>query len=360
MIAPRSNRQASGSTFSRAPDGYGAWYAYMERQGTPVQRWKKPSADFTRSRNDAKTTFLQVNTPALPSRLAQTEREWVQRGNTLIVLGAGNPSATAASFTTLHEGIRIDTGRRQQLTDSSSLTNQPAAIAGTDNPGFFTPEPVLSDRYGAIVWEESIGKGRVIYSITPFLAANAYQDEPGNFAFLEKLVTQNSQSVWVDEYLHGYKEPEVANREDAQDWVSYLLKTPLLPFAVQAIVLLLVLIWASNRRFGQPVPLAEVAKTNSGAYIEALAGVLYHANRSEFVTTVVGREEQRQIQRSLGLGDSFTRLEDIAALKSAWVEQTGRSAEELEQILPQGQHFSKQGLLTWLNRIQEVRSHLPR
>lgn len=352
LIAPKSNPQISGSTFSRAPDGYGAWYAYMERQDTPVKRWQKPSEAFVSSRKDAKTTFLQVNTSWLPFSFSQAEREWVQRGNTLVVLGAGNPSATEASFTTIQAGgVRIDTGRRKKLTD------QKPPIAGDGEALLYGGKPVLSDRYGAIVWESAIGKGRVIYSITPFLAANAYQDEPGNFALLEKLVKQNGNAVWVDEYLHGYKEAEVAKREDAQNWFIYLLNTPLLPVTVQVGVLLLVLIWASNRRFGQAIPLVEVATENSGAYIAALAGVLHQANRSEFAVDVVGREEQLGIQRALGLSDS--QLVDIATLKSAWIEQTGRSGEELEQILPKGRHLSAQDLLAWLHQVQEVKKHLP-
>jgi hypothetical protein len=353
FIAPKSNPQISGSTFSRAPDGYGAWSAYMERQGTPISRWQKPSEAFVSSRKGTKTTFLQVNTGWLPFSFSQAEREWVQRGNTLVVLGAGTPSATEASFTTIQEGgVRIDTGRREKLTDQKS------PIADGNETLFYRGEPLLRDRYGTIVWETAIGKGRVIYSITPFLAANAYQDEPGNFALLEKLVKQNGNAIWVDEYLHGYKEAEVAQREDAQNWFIYLLKTPLLPVTVQAGVLLLVLIWASNRRFGQPVPLTELATENSSAYIKALAGVLHQANRSEFVVDVVGREEQLGIQRSLGLSDS--QLVDTATLKAAWMQQTGRPEEELEQILPRGLHFSAQDLLAWLSRVQEIKKHLPR
>jgi hypothetical protein len=343
FAAPASNRQVSGSTFSRAPDGYGAWNAYMERQGTPIQRWQKPSEDFIRSpqrhsQKGAKTTFLQINTGFLPFSLSEAERTWVRQGNTMVVLGAGNPPATEASFTTIQENsVRVDTARRRTLEDHETK--------------------ILGDRYGAIVWEDAIGKGRVIYSITPFLAANAYQDEPGNFALLEKLVRQNGNSIWVDEYLHGYKETEVAKREDAENWVVYLLKTPLLPISVQVGILVLVLIWSSNRRFGQPIPLAHAPKDSSGAYIEALAGILHQANRSEFVVDVVGREEQLHIQRALGLGDKSI---DTATLKAAWIEQTGRSAEEIEQVLPNGQHLSEQDLLIWLSRIQEIHKYLPK
>jgi hypothetical protein len=50
---------------------------------------------------------------------------------------------------------------------------------------------LLGDRFGAIVWEKSIGKGQVILPLHPYLAANAYQDFQGNYEFLAQLVTQS-------------------------------------------------------------------------------------------------------------------------------------------------------------------------
>ena len=32
-----------GSTYSRAPSGYGAWYADIQRQGIAVKRWQRPA-----------------------------------------------------------------------------------------------------------------------------------------------------------------------------------------------------------------------------------------------------------------------------------------------------------------------------
>jgi hypothetical protein len=46
LAAPANNQLNSGSTYNRAaPDGYGAWYAFMSERGTPIQRWRKPFED---------------------------------------------------------------------------------------------------------------------------------------------------------------------------------------------------------------------------------------------------------------------------------------------------------------------------
>ncbi|GAP98880.1 DUF4350 domain-containing protein [Leptolyngbya sp. NIES-2104] len=330
FIAPRSNRITSGSTFSRAPDGYGAWYAYMQRQGTPIERWRKPSIDEISGTGN---TMIQVD----PIGAASLELEWVERGNTWIILGRPNLPATQSGFSTQHKSdrglVKIETSRRLK------------ADKGIKR--------VLGDRFGSIVWEEPQGKGRIIFAATPFLAANAYQDEPGNFAFLAQLAA--GKKIWIDEYLHGYRD-ETAKEESTQTWVDYLLRTPIAILLLQAIVISIILIWAKNRRFGQPQPLLASRVNDSEAYTQALAGVLYKAGRSEFVIDAIGREEQLQIQRSLGIGG---RLLDREALINAWVQQTERPAAELAQLFPEKQRLNEQELLKWLAQVKEIKQHLP-
>ena len=62
VAAPASNKINSGSTYGRAPDGYGAWYAYMSERGTLLQRWRKPSRDLVNNEDIDKTiTLLRIN-----------------------------------------------------------------------------------------------------------------------------------------------------------------------------------------------------------------------------------------------------------------------------------------------------------
>ncbi|MBW4443180.1 MAG: DUF4350 domain-containing protein [Plectolyngbya sp. WJT66-NPBG17] len=334
FIAPRSNRITSGSTFSRSPDGYGAWYAYMQQQGTPIERWRKSPNEIDQISGTG-NTMIQVDTSGVGA--AYPDEDWIKRGNTWIVLGKSNFAATEAGFLTRHQSdrgsVKIETSRRLEMDKGV--------------------KQILGDRFGSIIWEERKGKGRIVYAVTPFLAANAYQDEPGNFAFLAQLAT--GKKIWIDEYLHGYRD-ETAKTESTQTWADYLIRTPLSVGLLQAIVISLILIWAKNRRFGQPKPLESPRVNDSEAYTQALAGVLYKAGRSEFVVDVVGREEQLRIQRSLGVGGT---LLDREALINAWVQQTGRPAAELAQLFPEKQRLSEQELIKWLAQVKEIKQHLP-
>ncbi|NJR60525.1 MAG: DUF4350 domain-containing protein [Cyanobacteria bacterium CRU_2_1] len=325
FAAPRSNTLRDGSTYSRAPNGYGAWYTYMQEQGASIQRWQKPlnslfqpsensieeeavpidyrpgqkvekSAllndgmkrfappmvgvgsvpilkDFGHLRGDAppknnpkfsnakksSSFILHLSSfPQSPITVLQIDNglgwldlptpEWIEQGNVFVRLGIQSRDSlgrrvlvTEAPFTSVlsspEGGVKIETSRR--------LTVPP------DLEGEFSD--LLKDVHGTVVWQETLGQGRLIFAVTSYLAANAYQDEPGNFQFLEQLVNESGYPIWVDEYIHGYKDQEIIAEEASGSLVNYLVKTPIAVIAVQVGIMLLVLIWGLNRRLGPAV-----------------------------------------------------------------------------------------------------------
>jgi len=372
VFAPANNKINSGSTYNRAPDGYGAWYAFMSKRGTKVERWQKPVEDFAKN-PDAKTssTLLRVYSSSIPEAVSAPEKNWVKQGNTLVILGVDAP-VTAAPFSSLIPDsagkIKIDTGRRV----------------------FRDKKPILGDKFGGIVWEKTVGKGTVYFASAPHLAANAYQDFPGNYEFLAWLVTQSEgggkeiegteqalavnfiqnpiyqiqkttktiNKVWVDEYIHGYKDPEIIEREFKDDLFTYLAKTPLFPVLIQGTIILVVAIFAGWKRFGQPVTLSAPQVDNSEAYIQALAGVLEKANSTDFAVETIGKAEQLQLQKALLLGQASLESESLI---DAWVEQTGRKATELADLVrspSRKQRISDRDLLAWLGKWEQIRQHL--
>ncbi len=373
VFAPASNKLNSGSTYNRAPDGYGAWYAFMSKRGTEVKRWQKPVTDFAKN-PDAKTssTLLRVySSPIFTESLPEIEEKWLKQGNTLVILGVDAP-VTAAPFSSLLPDsageIKIDTGRRVSR----------------------DKKPILGDKFGGIVWTKTVGKGTVYFASAPHLAANAYQDFPGNYEFLAKLVTQSEggekeiegteqalavnfiqnpinrshktskiiNKVWVDEYIHGYKDPEISERESEQNLFTYLAKTPLFPVLIQGTIILIVAIFAGWKRFGQPVTLSAPIVDNSEAYIQALASVLEKANSTDFAVETIGKSEQLQLQKALSLGQASLESESLI---DAWVEQTGRKAAELSELVrspSRKQRISDRDLLVWLGKWEQIRQHL--
>jgi hypothetical protein len=229
--------------------------------------------------------------------------------------------------------VRIETSRRQSQVNA-----------------------LLRDKFGAIVWEEPVGAGKIIHASTPYLAANAYQDMPGNFEYLAKLVSEPGKPIWVDEYLHGYKDTEQVRAETSSGLLGYLAKTPLALLAVQSIVFLAVLLWGQNQRLGKAIALSKPSIDNSTAYIEAMSAVLHKAGCHEFVWDTLCKAEHLEIQKALGLGSEPLPLQSAL---DQWVQQTGQPATELKVVLqPPRQRLRETDLREWLDKLQSIRKNL--
>jgi Domain of unknown function (DUF4350) len=328
-----------GSSYSSAPDGYGAWYAFMQKRGVNIQRWQRPIQDLSNA-TPTPATLLQVLSRLTPLEIAiaPEDRTWVAKGNRLVILGVNAP-ATEAAF-------------------SKSLPSKEGLVAIDTTRRFTNATKLLGDEFGSVVISKNEGKGEIILASTPYIAANAYQDAIGNYEFLAQLVTKDGDRVLVDEYTHGYKDRDLIVKEGNEDWFAYLAKTPLLPGMLQLAVLLVVLIVAQNRRFGWPVQQKSRTVDNSAAYMQAMAAVLHKAQSSEFVLEVVGKAEQLRIQQALGLGGQ--QLLDRKTIVNAWIQQTKRPATEILSVLQVSpRKVSESELKLWLANLQNIRQYLP-
>jgi Domain of unknown function (DUF4350) len=343
-----------GSTYSLEPQGYGAWHQQMVDKGVSIERWRKPAAKvFDKYPSD--TTLLQVNSGLEEFSLAPADKKWIENGNTLVVLGVdalSNDIEFSKNLTSPQGQVKIETTRRFQVTDvSSSYFKLPTV-----------PTSIVSDDHGAVVWQSSIGKGKLIVSTTPYLAANAYQDSTANYELLTAL-TGNQQRIVVDEYLHGYREPgdsEQSGREGG-GLMSYFGKTPFFVAFVNICLVLGILVWQQNRRFGAVIIPQPPQVDNSVAYIQALGGILRQAQSSEFVLQNIGKAEQLKLQQLLGLGNK--QLVDRQTLTDAWLAQTKLPATDLPVILqlaPSNQPFTEAELKQWLSKLQAMRDQLKR
>jgi hypothetical protein len=345
-----------GSSYSRTPSGYGAWYAFMEKRGTNIQRWQRSLADLGDRKS---TTLVRVLSRLEPEGIAITklERNWVALGNRLVILGIRTP-ATEAAFTKILESkagmVSIDTTRRFTSNLNLTTSDSDKSVLRSGH------EKLLGDEFGAVVVSQSEGAGKLVLASTPHLAANAYQDAIGNYEFLAQLVTEGGNSAIVDEYIHGYKDRDLIAKEGKENWLGYLLGTPLLPATLQIAVVLLVLIVVLNRRFGAPIIPKSRAVDNSTAYIQAMATVLRKAESSEFVVETIAKAEQLRIQQALGLGGQT--LVDRKAIANAWTQQTRRPASEILSVLQfsdRPRKVNEPELKTWLANLQIVRNNLP-
>ncbi|MBE9031783.1 DUF4350 domain-containing protein [filamentous cyanobacterium LEGE 11480] len=390
VLAPTNNWKRSGSTYNRAPDGYAAWYDYMTQRGeVELVRSRQPIDILVEhlSSGDSQSpqTLLQIQPQFISAnrwqtqrrssaavRLSAVEQQWLAAGNNLIVLGLSQPVRDVEFSSLLLSDfgpIRIETRRRAQVKQGKSLLKDEAGAVVWEmlpNPPGKSDDQPSRPSDGSVI--EIVDKpkpriGRLIFATTPHFAANAYQSEAGNFEFLADLMAQMRTPILVDEAIHGYREPlsKGAARQrtvptQANSLLNYLAQTPLLPITVQAVVILLIAIWAKNRRFGRIKRVEPPQIDNSTAYIQALAGALRQANSRSFVMDTVGQAELRMIQQQLGLGSAPMELPEMI---QAWAAQQ-QPTDELKALLrmQSRQNLSDRELLEWLQNLQRLRQRV--
>jgi Domain of unknown function (DUF4350) len=362
VSATGGDGRQTGSSYSIAANGYNAWYQMMLDRGINIQRWQKSLPQLTKTFADRENiTLLQINPKLERLDLTTLQKEWVSKGNTIVILGVTAPAWEIPFRTELESSqgnIKIETTRR--FTRDTIKIGLPQEISRT---------AILSDRSGSIITQFKLDKGQIIIATTPNLAANAYQDFRPNYELLAELVTKNRQQILVDEYIHGYidrtrqstidpKTGKVLPEEqtdDVGDAFGYLASTPLIIVFLNLVLGILILVWQQNRRFGKIIipKLPEI--DNSEAYIQALGGVLRQANSSDFVLQNIGRAEQLSWQQKLGLGKE--RLVEAQTLISAWEDRVKLPTEDLRfvlQLMAGERRLTPAELTIWLSKIHSI------
>lgn len=341
-----------GSSYSIAPNGYGAWYQMMIDRGVKIQRWEKSFAQLAAdSTLEQGVTLLQVNSQPIPLKVTPQQQEWVKQGNTIIILGVAAPAwdiPFKAKLDSPQGLIRIDTTRRfGSLNFSLRLPSNPPASA------------ILQDRTGNVITQFNLGKGQVIVATTPHVAANAYQDSRPNYELLATIATNQRQQIIVDEFIHGYRDRAATSDAKTGNFLEYLTRTPFIIVCLNLGLIVLVLIWQQNRRFGKVLIPKPPEIENSEAYIQALGGVLRQANSSEFVVQNIGKANQLSWQQKLGLGGD--RLVEVNMIVAAWENQTKLPADDLRfvlQLATGDRKLTPTELNLWLNKVQMINSQI--
>ena len=259
LLSAPNNPRSDGSTYSRSPEGYGAWYAYVERSGQAIDRWEKPlpvlfgtdrsgpyqndvqeildahsstgSLTYSpiKSPSSIRTTLIQITSEADSARI---DRRWIEQGNRVILIGTSKDKTqlTNADF---HSEVPVKFGSSsnpQSGTLKIATTRRKASSSQTSS------QTLVSDSYGTLVWRTVIGSGEIIHILPTFLAANAYQNEAQNFAYLQDL-TQGDR-ILMDEYIHGYRDSKTAATEGKGDLSTFLANTPIALIVLQTLIIL--------------------------------------------------------------------------------------------------------------------------
>jgi Domain of unknown function (DUF4350) len=339
-VAPPS--YPKGSTYEESLSGYAQWYRFMEAQHHPIERWQRA---YGQLEGTGQTLIQVVDIEGWQSpELGSPEiLDWVKNGNTLIELswaGGVTGAPFLSDLPTPKGAVRIETTRRY-------------------GPRNFD-EVLLRDAFGGVIGLETLQKGKAIKIAYPWLGAGNYANRGANFQVLADLATQRKGTIWVDEWIHGYRDTKptpVLADETTQDLWEYFAQRPIAVMAGQGVLLLLLLLWGQNQRFGALLRIAPPPRNSSEQYIQALADTLNTHGHTEYVLALLGQSLRDRLKSRLSLVGADLAGDGDGAIAAQWATVTGRPASELLELLEQSsveKRLKDSELLTWVQQADTI------
>lgn len=348
VLAPSSK---AGSSFDRSPWGSRQFFTYLEQQGFQVKRWQR-SYDKLQEQEGAGEILLRIGNNPFDQGQGEIS-DWQRQGNTVVQLSWGG-RVTQGRFS---QRLPTSTGPVQVDTRRRVLPNQYGSNA----------QVLLEDAQGAFIVARPEEKGTKLEVIYPWLVANAYdRPELANYQFMADLLVARggrNSTIWFDEWLHGYRLRDASDLPQNvayQDFIDYLSQTPWLGVFLQGILVFLFLLWHFNHRFGPLITPSLPEVNNSLDYIQAMAGVLHRAEQTDFVLNQLRDRLRYDVAYGLAMvadRNSGRQLPDDGELVRLWAAETGRNAQELQQLLDpkdQKQSMGPQELLAWLDKAESI------
>lgn len=343
-MAPQ--QYAKGSSYEQSRSGYAQWYQFMETQKHPVKRWRRAYGQLTGTGQTLIQVAADVERLQEPLLNSSDILDWVKQGNTLIQL-SWDGGITGAPFSselpTPKGGLRIETIRRY----------------AAKNNNF--DEVLLKDAFGGVIGLDTLQKGEVIKIAYPLMGSGFYAERGANFQILADLATQRKGTIWVDEWIHGYRDLEAApvlgDAATPQDLWDYLAQRPIAVMAGQGVLMLALLFWGQNQRFGALLRIAPPPRNSSEQYIQALADTLNTHGHTEYVLALLGQALRDRLKSRLSLVGADLAGDGDRAIATEWAVVTGRPGSELLKLLEQSRSETRlkdSELLVWVQQADTI------
>ncbi len=259
------------TTYSADAGGYKALYVWLKDLGVPVKRWERSFNDLPQE-----ASVLLIAQPELTLGTGEMKalKNWVTDGGSLI-LAIQPPNIILGHFgltTSLSEQNEFKYEKEHQgriFFQPGPYTQGVRSIKCDSYMGFDSDRPEMifhaRDKQAGIVAVSSEGKGHVIAVSDPEIFSNVSLKEADHsrLALNLLLVHQETGSILVDEYHHGYGR--------ATSFFEHLGKSKAMGPLVQGLIILIILWAALGRRFGLPHPVEKEHRRSSMQYVRAMA-----------------------------------------------------------------------------------------
>jgi hypothetical protein len=387
---------ANRSTYHSGPTGTRAFYDYLSESGHKVMRWRETSEKLLGSSGEKVTTLVIIGRTQLPFTADEITSllSWVKRGGQLLLIDrqpeeellprsgkwmlassqlefpsfdvdVTDPTQMTANVNPLkpsqpsllthqiNEVLPSRFSARIQLVTSEPPKSEPGkkydspAVSISENsvePSATAPVVHISDRNGALVVDYAYGSGKITLLADPYIVANNGIKLKDNLQLGINLVTSNDGLVAFDEYHQGRGITE-------NEFASYFAGTPILAIGAQLILVILLIVWTSARRFGRPLPLAQVDRRSSLEFVASMAELQERSRAFDLAVENIYARTRRVLARYAGVDYNSSRSEVAArvALRSSI------DAHSLETLMRQCEETINGAPTTWRQALDLVR-----
>lgn len=306
------------SSFNTGPRGHKALYTTLEDIHWPVGRWQSSLRELSGTNQ---VLLLARNTlgrryPLQPLEIEQL-LNWVQAGNTLILLGdfAESPDAKPLLETIGFRHLTPVTASNRLYEQSSEMLSRerPGLSLHANAPGNHAqrvsiestyPLPRPSDQANALLTDEKAdyaieqtqGAGRVIVVASASLLDNTFLPQADNLPFVLRLLQPQGrmpEKIWFEEAHHGYRTTFALTDLFQQPGVQ--LASAQLAFG------LLVFLSSQLVRFGPVRPLNRKGSRSTLEFVHSLANLYRRADIRNDIVSGLFRDTHQAILRRFNL-----------------------------------------------------------
>ena len=215
-----------------------------------------------------------------------------------------------------------------------------------DDPIGLSPAPVvhIADANGALLVDYVYGKGNIVVLTDPYMVANGGIKLNDNLQLAINALTSREGLIAFDEYHQGKAISQNA-------FASYFAGTPVLAFAAQLLLLVLLVLWTHARRFGRPLPLPKVDRRSSLEFVASMAELQERSRAFDLAIENIYTRTRRVLARYAGLDYNSPRAEIAARI----AERSIIDAQKIETLMRQCEDAINGAPLTWRQAISLVR-----
>jgi hypothetical protein len=192
-----------------------------------------------------------------------------------------------------------------------------------------SPAPVVHANIsqGALLIDYAHGTGRIIVLSDPYIVSNGGLKLADNLQLALNLLTESKGLIAFDEFHQGH-----ATSENAL--AAYFAGTPILAICGQLVLVCLAIVWTRGRRFGRPLPLAQVDRRSSLEFVASMAELQQRARAFDLALENIYSRTRRALTRYAGVdyhssrSDIAERIASRSSLGREPIEALMRSCEE--------------------------------